>query len=167
MTPISRIVPDCCSNRAASCCGSIPGTGMNVPMRNTTSAPTRNNSRCRTSVKVLPLGWLRSVDFWDRFAMSTVRFDATARCFNGFAGPSRGGDTLERHGLGKFALDNDLGAGGIASNKTCGLERRQVDFAGQFVQAFQAHLGSAIDAAVEAPLGYTPLQRHLAAFEAD
>ena len=33
MLNIARIVPDCSWKNWASACGSMPGTGMNVPMR--------------------------------------------------------------------------------------------------------------------------------------
>ncbi len=41
MLNMSRIVPRCCSNSALRALGSMPGTGMKVPIRKTINAPTR------------------------------------------------------------------------------------------------------------------------------
>ena len=50
MLNMSRIEPWFCSNRMARASGLTPGTGMKVPMRYTSSAPTRKSSRWRSSV---------------------------------------------------------------------------------------------------------------------
>src|ERR1700678_4794721 len=44
-------VPCCVEKNAANLAASIPGTGMNVPIRYTTSAPSRNQRRLRISAK--------------------------------------------------------------------------------------------------------------------
>ena len=44
-------VPCWVEKNAAKRAASIPGTGMNVPTRYTTSAPSRNHSRLRISAK--------------------------------------------------------------------------------------------------------------------
>src|SRR5687768_1091702 len=51
MLKMSRIVPCCSWKKRASATGSMPGAGMNVPMRYTISAPNRKNRRCRSSAK--------------------------------------------------------------------------------------------------------------------
>src|SRR5688572_4010741 len=51
MLKMSRIVPCCSSKKRARATGSIPGAGMNVPMRYTISAPSKKNNRCRSSAK--------------------------------------------------------------------------------------------------------------------
>ena len=45
MLNMSRMVPRCWSNSSASAIGLIPGTGMWVARRNTTSAPTKKRMR--------------------------------------------------------------------------------------------------------------------------
>jgi hypothetical protein len=45
MLNMLKIVPDCASKNCSSANGSIPGTGINVPIRYTTSAPIRKNRR--------------------------------------------------------------------------------------------------------------------------
>ena len=45
MLNMPRIPPCWLLNRSASTFGSMPGTGMCAPMRNTTSAPSRNSRR--------------------------------------------------------------------------------------------------------------------------
>ncbi len=48
---MSRMVPCCSWKKRASATGSMPGAGMNVPMRYTINAPSKKNSRCRSSAK--------------------------------------------------------------------------------------------------------------------
>src|SRR4030066_375012 len=50
----STIDPWVCLNISASATGSIPGTGICVPIRNTTSAPITNSRRCLRSVSLPP-----------------------------------------------------------------------------------------------------------------
>jgi len=50
MLNMSTIVPRCRSINCSSASGLIPGTGMNVPKRNTARAARTNNSRLRSSV---------------------------------------------------------------------------------------------------------------------
>src|SRR5512134_3069982 len=54
MLNMSRMPPRCERNSSASFSGSIPGTGMNVPMRYTIRAPSRN-SRRRFKSPILPM----------------------------------------------------------------------------------------------------------------
>src|SRR5688500_5385833 len=51
MLKMSRMVHCCESKKRASATGSMPGAGMNVPVRYTINAPSKKNNRCRSSAK--------------------------------------------------------------------------------------------------------------------
>src|SRR3954465_3492188 len=51
MLTMLRIVPCCDWKNRDSATGSMPGTGMNVPMRYTINAPNKKNNRWRSSAK--------------------------------------------------------------------------------------------------------------------
>ena len=52
MLNILRIVPDCSSKKFCKAFGSIPGTGIYVPILYTINAPIKKNKRCLSSVNL-------------------------------------------------------------------------------------------------------------------
>src|SRR5580698_1538537 len=103
----------------------MPGTGMKVPMRYTTSAPIRNSSRLRISPR-RPVSANAAAGFEKAELSTSVLYLAAGR-FN--SGPRALGEAqaLEGHGLLEFARQHDLGALGGLRHDAGALERGQVD----------------------------------------
>src|SRR5574340_14999 len=92
----------CDLNKSASTVGSMPGTGIWAPMRNTTNAPSKNQRR-----------WLKSPYFPLLTPLVTVLTynllsDAAASCFNRCACTFCCQQALQLHSAGNFTAQNHL-----------------------------------------------------------
>src|SRR5262245_59904282 len=167
MLKMPRIVPAWSSKKRASAVGSIPGTGMNVPMRNTIRLPSRNSRRRRISPRRVASPKAAAGLVFTGFAIESLVFDLAAGGFDGRTCALGGRHALEAHRLGDLAREDHLGALGLRGHHARFDQRLQVDHLGeQRLQLAQADLGArGLDGGTEAGLRQTALQRHLAAFE--
>src|SRR6478735_2372682 len=147
-------------SRSAIAAGFTPGSGMNVPRRYTTSAPTTNSRRCLSSVS-LPseasgLDWA-----------ATRLLHAAAGSLDRSLGAGGDRHALELHGALDFALLDDLHALGARLDQPGRLERVEIDdVALQRVELIEQHFGDFMRLLrAEADLRQATLQRHLATFE--
>src|SRR5690606_24976777 len=169
-----RMVPCWSPKNAATCAVSMPGTGMNVPMRYTINAPIRNARRLRMSPKRVAspsaaAGFIAGLLAIAVLLPSSGGLDAAAGLLDGLRGALGGGDALQRHGLRQFTRQHDLRLLGEHADHAGLLQGRQVDhLAGDLVQLRQAHFGArGLHGRTETHLRQAALQRHLAALEAD
>src|SRR5579872_895425 len=172
MLTMPRMVLERSPKKRATSAGLMPGTGMKVPMRYTISAPIRNRMRVRISPKraaspSVAAGLLNGV-----FAMAPrvlPLLDLPARGLD--RGTCALGDrnALERDGLLELPGQHHLGALGGGGHYAGFFERLEVDhLAPDLGELMQPDFGAAhLHVGAEADLRHAPLQRHLAAFEAD
>src|SRR5580658_1993637 len=117
----------------------MPGTGMKVPIRYTTSAPTRNSRRLRMSPR-RPASASAAAGFW-KAELATSVLDLAAGRRDGRARALGDPDTLERHGLLELARQHDLGLFSPRVHDAGALEHSQVDHRRlDALQLVQAHL---------------------------
>src|SRR5882672_1019319 len=159
-------VPFWVEKNAAKRAASIPGTGMKVPMRYTTSAPSRNHRRLRISAKrvMSPKAAVGLV-----VATLVLRLEASAGRFDRALGALGGRYThvLDGKGLGDLAGQDDLHEFGVFRDQVC------PDQAGQRAlgtldahQIGEREFGArGLEGGAEAGLRQTPLQGHLTALE--
>src|SRR6476469_9509445 len=169
MLNMPRMPPSFCLNSAARATGSIPGTGMCAPIRYTTNAPSKNQSRPQgnPAAALLPSCELVA-NFCSDQAVCQLGYRATS-CFDGRFRARRCLDAFEVHRLGDFAGQDDAHIARQHWQDACLLEHQDVDIAdGQVVQVRQTHFSLERGVqGLEAALRQTALQRHLTAFEAD
>src|SRR5215472_2811055 len=126
---IPRMVLDLSPKKRATSAGFTPGTGMNVPMRYTTSAPIRKKMRLRISPKraaslKAAAGLLEVVIAMP--VLVRVRpsvLDPAASGLDRRARTLGGGHALERHRLLELTREHHLGTLGTLGHYT-GLEQR-------------------------------------------
>src|SRR5690606_29595245 len=170
-----RIVPCWSLKNAATCCVSMPGTGMNVPMRYTINAPIRNARRLRISPKRVAspsaaAGFIAGLlAMGPRALPCSGSLDAAAGLLDGLKRTLGGAGAFQRHGLRQFARQHDLRLLGERADDAGLLQHGQVnDFGLDAVELGQAYFGARrLDGRAEAHLRQATLQRHLAALEAD
>src|SRR5579863_278246 len=145
----------------------MPGTGMKVPMRYTTSAPTRNSRRLRMSPR-RPASASAAAGL-ENALLATSVLDAPARGGDRRARALGDGHALERDGLLELARQHHLGPFGCRVHEPGALQRREVDHRRlDQRQLVQAHLGpQCLHRRAEADFRQPALQRHLATLEAD
>src|SRR5262249_43258251 len=141
-----------CANLAAS----MPGTGMKVPMRYTTSAPKRNRRRLRISaMRVIP----PRVDMALLLVAATMplRLDPAAGRFHRALRALGGGDglVLDGVGLAHLAGQDDLHPLGVLGHEIGRDQRLERDLAGLDArQVIEGELGTrGLDRRLEAGLG--------------
>src|SRR5882757_4331607 len=179
MLNMSRMVPFCCANSWLSLEGSMPGTGMNEPMRYTTRAASRNSRRLRTSPILLRSGIIPPLVPFAMVLSASLVFgsvrlrcdvgDAAAGGENRFACALGHADAAQFELAGQLAGLDQLGLLGVRRHHARVLQHTQID--GGFLQLFkvgQTHFGAELGhGGVEAALRQATLDRHLAALEAD
>src|SRR3984957_14902538 len=159
-------VPFWVEKKAANRAASIPGTGMNVPIRYTTRAPSRNHRRLRISAKrvMSPRAAVGLV-----VATAFLNLEAPAGRLDRALGTLGRRDrlVLDDVGLGDRARNDDLHELRGLGHQIRFDQARQGDFpALDPHQIAQGQLSPRrLHGGTEADLGQSPLQGHLAAFE--
>src|ERR1700724_19893 len=173
MLTIPRMVLERSPKKRATSAGFTPGTGMKVPMRYTTSAPMRKKKRLRISPKraasLNAAAGLLMLVFAMPVLCSSSGLDLAAGGFDRRARALGHRHTLERHRPGQGTGEHHLGALGAERHHTRLEQRRQIhQRAFDLGELGEPHLGAAsLHGGAETDLRHAPLQRHLAALEAD
>src|SRR5277367_1720060 len=160
-------VPFWLEKNAAKRAASIPGTGMNVPIRYTTSAPSRNHRRLRISAKRV-MSPRAAVGL---LAATVLDLETPAGRFDRALGALGRRDHLVLHGvgLGDLAGQNDLYDFRAFRNQVRLDQSGQGHFSARDAhQIAQGQFGTrGLHGRTEADLRQTPLQGHLSALESD
>src|SRR5579871_6588558 len=164
-----RIVPSWSWKNFASAIGSMPGVGMKVPMRYTIRPPSRNSRRWRISVwrAAWPIPGIRLLSVLD-----TELLDAAAGRLDRGPRTLGRGEALDRDRRAQLARQDDLDLLDAGRHRARRLQRREVDRTAALgrepLERAERDLAAGrLDRRAEAHLGQAPLQRHLAALEAD
>src|SRR5690554_2942526 len=110
-----RKVPWFWLNNACSCAGLMPGTGMWVPIRYTTTAISTNISLALSSARPSALA-----------GVFGLAIDLSAGCFDGSTRTLGHANSVDGVGLGDIARQHDLGALDVAINDVRLLQRSDV-----------------------------------------
>src|SRR5690606_25656328 len=136
-------------------------------MRYTISAPITNSRRWRSSVNLPSPPPMPAIALPLR-AMRGLLLDLAAGRFDRGLGTGRGEHALEHELLGQLALDDQLGALGLARHQLGGKQCGEIDLARcKRIELVQHDLGGVVlGLAAETDLRQADVHGHLAAFEA-